>query len=142
MASIIEVTNLGISRDANGRITAIRYFTPNSVFGNTSPDHVDALIIEENGPWWLGHTVNLNVDGDEILLNCQVGKHRNDAFTRLDMEEIHDFIDEVGVVEICDQVMTLDSLEYEPRVRQVPAQYYENHMAFVMNYRYGAMKKV
>ncbi|ABM21105.1 MULTISPECIES: hypothetical protein [Marinobacter] len=142
MACIIETTTIGISRNEAGELTALRYFTPAPLFGPKIPEAIDATIIDDNGPWWLGHTVNLDIDGEEIVLNCQVQRASEAGVNAPSAKEIEAFIKRHGVIEVCEQIVNPDTLSYEPRTHTISASYYKNHVEFVMNYHYGTGDKV
>lgn len=142
MACIIETTTIGISRNKAGEVTALRYFTPSPLFGVKLPSTIDATVIEENGPWWLGHTVNLDIDGEEVVLNCQMQKQGDEGYTQATVKDIEAFIKRTGMIEVCEQVVDPDTLEYEPRTHQIAAAYYKDHLDFAMNYQYGTCDKV
>ena len=143
MACIIELTTLGIARNAEGDIVAVRYFTPSPLFGQNLPTQLDAVIIEDNGPWWLGHTVNLNADGEEIVLNMKMDKLAaqgdDTAFTA---DEIEGFVHRTGHIEICEMIVNPRTLEYVPRTHTIAARYFSDHVDFVMNYSYRFAGKV
>lgn len=143
MACIIELTTLGVARNNEGKIVALRYFTPSPLFGQQLPSQVDAVVIEDNGPWWLGHTVNLDVDGDEVVLNVKMDKQGmkgdDSAFSA---DEIESFIRATGAIEVCEMIVNTQTLEYEPRIHTIKARYFQNHVDFVMNYDYQCANKV
>jgi len=144
MARIVESITVGVTRNSEGNIANVRYLAPGSMFGTSTPDHLDALIIEHNGPWWLGHAVNLDVDGDEIILNCKMGGESitNQPGNENIMDQIAEFVKDTGMIEISENVMCPDSLEYTNIVHEVKTAHYNSDFEYVMECRAPAGTKV
>jgi len=137
MAHILTA-DLAITRnEKTNQVTAVRFMLKNPLFGEYIPDEVDGIMIENNGAHWLGHTLNLDIDGDEVMLNVQL----DDSEVTL-TKEIADFIKTNGVVEIIefrvDPSKLIDEyMGWEPRSFQIPVQYFETTWDFVREYRFA-----
>ncbi|MDC9603158.1 hypothetical protein PSH49_21505 [Pseudoalteromonas sp. GABNS16G] len=135
MARLVDLSTFGVTRNQANEITNVRYFAPSPLFGQTLPESVDAIVMDDCGPYWLGNVVNLGIDGDEVVMNCQMGTDAaNDSMSRRELlEQIAEFIRVEGVIEVSEQVICPDSLEYTNRVHVIPAVHYASDVEFVMD---------
>ena len=137
MAHILEETHIGVEKNANGEITSVTYFVPGPLFGQTIPTDLDALIIENDSPEWLGHTVNLNVDGDEVVLNVEVKPQFKSMGEDGTLAQVADFVRANGTIAVCELRVNPETLKYEPRKHIIQAEYFETFGKFLKGYRYS-----
>lgn len=145
MALIREVT-LVVVRDENQNINTLRYVLCEPLFGKNAPkngDHFDGVIIENNSPFWLGQTLNLDFNGEEIALNLRLNdeaiRAANDSDDTL-AEEIAEFIRAEGEVEVVEHVVDPAKVIDEhagwgARVHRIPVRYFATHLDFVRDFR-------
>ncbi|ARM86271.1 hypothetical protein [Marinobacter salarius] len=139
----IKYANLAVTRDNSSAIESVRFLLTCPLFGESLPESpVDGIMIENNGPHWLGHTLNLNVDGDEVVLNVEVDEaNLVHPVTKMKLtDEIADFIQRHGTVEVIEhRIDPAKIIEefcgWEPRAFDIPCQYFETHFDFVREFQ-------
>ncbi|ONF42466.1 hypothetical protein BTO32_14730 [Marinobacter lutaoensis] len=143
--ALIREADLAVVRDDKGRITAIRYLLSSPLFApslsrvGTSCQELDAVIIEENAPFWHGQCLSLNIDGDEVTIKLRMDERVANAVNASGqtlMQEIATFIRAAGRVEVVEHIVDPAKVinqfaGWEPRTVPVLVRYYATYFDFL-----------